>query len=60
MPADHFRELADLAAGDLDPGRLGADPQSEGDLAQQLGVGGLDGQVVQEAPAARRRHRSGH
>ena len=48
MAADHLRQLADLAARVLDPGRFGPDPQPDGDLAQQLGVGVLDREVVEQ------------
>ena len=47
MAADQLGEDRELAAGDLDAGGLGADAQPLGDARQPLGIGLLDGQVVE-------------
>ena len=59
MTADHLGQLADLAAGDLDPGRLGADPQPDGDLGAAAPGRRAPPPGSRAAPAARRRRRSG-
>ncbi len=45
---DDLRQLADLAAGDLDACGLGSGLQADADLAQQVGIGRLDRQVIQQ------------
>ena len=46
-PAHHVAELRQLAAGDLDPGQLGAARQADADLLADLRVGPLDRDVVE-------------
>ncbi len=45
--AHHVAELRQLAAGDLDPGQLGAAGQADADLLADLRVGALDRDVVE-------------
>ena len=45
--ADQVAELGELAAGDLDPGQLGAARQADADLLADLRVGALDRDVVE-------------
>ena len=47
MAADELGQDGELAAGDLDARGLRADLQPEGDARERLGVGLLDGQVVE-------------
>ena len=47
MAADQLRQHGDLAAGDLDSGELGAALEADADLPHHLGVGALDGEVVE-------------
>ncbi len=45
---DHFRDLGDFAAGDSHSGQLGSPIQALRDLFQEIRVGRLDGDVVQD------------
>ena len=56
--ADHLAELGELAAGDLDPGQLGAAGQADADLLADLRVGAGRSRCSRASPAARRRRRS--
>ena len=47
VAADQLGEHGELAARDLDAGRLRADAQALGDAPEPLGVGLLDGEVVE-------------
>ena len=48
MPAQQLGDLGQLAARDLDAGRLGSRPQAPGDPLQHRRVGALDRQVVEQ------------
>ena len=48
VAADQLGQLGQLAAGDLDAGLLGAGLQAERDVAQHVGLGALDGEVVEQ------------
>ena len=48
VAAHELGELRELAAGNLDAGRLGAGAQPLGDRGEHLGLGCLDGDVVEQ------------
>ena len=56
-PADQLGDDRELAAGDLDARRLGADLQPLGDARQRARIGLLDREVVEDRDAARRPRR---